>query len=133
MGFKILIIFFFLINPDSAIFKGEENTDINLKPAKSGKPAECTEKNWFKYEGPHHFPRIAHLESDNTLLYFGEFCSKRTEYSCKESQRLELNTDTGDLKIRNVQLSDEDDYYYFCGIENKWPAYELMRLEVQGK
>ena len=59
--------------------------------------------------------------------------TKRTAYSCKESQRLELNTDTGDLKIRNVQLSDEDDYYYFCGIEKKWPSYELMKLEVQGK
>ena len=50
-----------------------------------------------------------------------------------KSPKLDMNNVTGDLTIRNLQLDDEDDYYYFCGISDQWPKYELLRLDVFGK
>ena len=136
------------IATDPIIVQAKESSDAVLKPPHSSglvqgraRPksrfpqapslASCTEKNWFKYDGQHSFPRIAHLESDNSLLYYGNFCYKRAS-PCQESQKLELDSFTGYLTMHDVTLADEDDYYYFCGIEDQWPNYELVKLEILG-
>ena len=76
--------------------------------------------------------RLVHLKDDKSLQYYGNFCSGTSD-PCLISGKLKLNLITGDLTIRNLQLDDENDYYYFCDVSNHWPTYELQRLDIFGK
>ena len=113
------------------IVRAPEGAHAVLQPSHSGRLTSCTEKNWFRYDGKHNFPRIAHLDSDNSQIYYGKFCFKNSD-PCMKSQKLELDTFTGDLIVHNLELADEDDYYYFCGVKGQWPIYQLIKLDVYG-
>ena len=91
----------------------------------------CSETLWFKYRGPNSYPRLAHLKDDKSLRYYGDFCFKSSS-PCFTSPKIEMNNVTGELTIKGLQLNDEDNYYYFCGIADQWPKYELLRLEIYG-
>ena len=112
------------------IVSGAEQTDIVLKPPKSTKA--CSSSLWFKYQGSNNYPRLAQLKDDKSLWYYGDFCFQNT-VPCSKSPKLEMDSTSRDLIVYSLELSDESDYYYFCGETNQWPTYHLLKLDVYGK
>ena len=94
---------------------------------------------WYKHERGERRNRIVLLHPSLTKgrpLYSPEYCSQAT--SCHESDKVSLNTQTGELTIYNVSLADDDYYsYQFYTPESEGASdtgykYEIF-LEVYGK
>ena len=111
--------------------KANEGRDVVLSPIVTQNDQLCTEKIWFQYLSKDNYPRLVHFETDKSIKYFGKFCEKNSN-TCEESDKLNMNPISGSLTIKSVQLGDEADYYYYCGIQNRWPVYQLLRLETHG-
>ena len=117
---------------DPTIVKAEENSNIVLVPPKYPTDKLCNEKLWFMYASKDNYPRLAHLQTGQSVNYYGNFCNENIS-PCSESSKLKLNPATGDLTLNNIQLNDEENYFYYCGVQNQWPTYDMVRLEVHGE
>ena len=116
---------------DLTELKAIEGGDAVLSPIVTQKDQHCTEQIWFKYLSKDNYLRLVHFQTDRSIKYFGKFCVKNS-HTCEESDKLKFNPNSGSLTMKNVQLSDEGDYYYYCGIQNRWPVYQLLKLETHG-
>ena len=85
----------------------------------------------MKYNGRGGSSEIVHYQNDATL-YFNEFCAGKSA-SCKASTKLVLNHASGWLTIYELELSDEDDYYFLCNITNPNSLHEMFKLNINGK
>ena len=104
---------------------------MTLKPKQIIFEDQCTEMKWLKYNERGTTSEIVHHQ-DDTTLYFKDFCAE-TLASCKASTKLVLNHASGWLTIYELELSDEDDYYFLCNITNQKSEYEMFRLNINGK
>ena len=74
------------------------------------------------------------MRNNQSVRYFGESESCPLKYTAgAESSKFELNTFTGDLTIRNLDLYEVGDYYVLCDEHDEWPKYTLLKLNIQGK
>ena len=74
------------------------------------------------------------MRSNQSVLYFGESESCPLKYTAGAvSSKFELNTVTGDLTIRNLDLYEAGDYYVLCDEQDEWPKYTLVKLDIHGK
>ena len=107
-----------------------EMSQVTLKP-KQLSDHRCTEMKWLKYNGSGRTSVIVHHQND-TMLYFDEFCAGKSA-SCKASTKLVLNHATGWLTIYELELMDEDDYYFLCNITNQSSENEMFKLNINGE
>ena len=112
-------------------------TEVLLQFPEPGSGGPYEEITWYKDQTGTSQYRIVWLHSTATEgkpLYYNEFCSGSS--TCDTSTKGELNVDTGELTIYNVNVSDEGFYYYNFYIYSS-PAdtghkYEI-HLKVHGK
>ena len=107
-----------------------EMSQVTLKP-KQISDHRCAEMKWLKYNGRGGKSEIVHHQNDTTL-YFEEFCAGKSA-SCKASTKLVINPASGFLTIYQLELMDEDDYYFLCNIANQDSEHEMFRLNINGK
>ena len=118
---------------DLTIIDASETRDVTLQLSQPSQ--SCRKILWFRYEGSNCYPRLAqYMRSNQSVWYFGESESCPLKYTAGAvSSKFELNTVTGDLTIRNLDLYEAGDYYVRCDEQDEWPRYTLVNLNIHGK
>ena len=112
--------------------------EVQLEFAQSSSSGPFQQISWYKGGRVSLSKRLAFVDPTLTrgqTWYYNEYCS--TTSPCDMSIKGELDTDTGAFIIYNVQLTDEDFYYYsfvhpISGAGDTILKYEV-NLKVYGK
>ena len=120
----------FNIHPtDPVDLEAEENSEFILKFAKPAKAGSTFEEiRWYKGSRAN---SIVYYVQGAKPTYFKDYCSSH----CNASNRVSLDSNTGQLTIFKVNLRDEDYYYYKYSIHGEHECgnkYEI-KVEVSSK
>ncbi len=108
-------------------FTVEEGADFSLQFSEPGIPGSYSDITWWK--GKPWYSIVAYVPDIRpNPAYHGEYCDDSIP-SCPSSSRGELNTNTGALKIKDLNDTDTDYYYYMFRPGNTGEKYELF-IEV---
>ena len=99
------------------------------KPGKAGSTFE--EIRWYKGSRSSSVVYYEQTANGGKPKYFKVYCSE----NCNASNRVSLDITTGDLTIFEVNLRDEDYYYYKYSLsgENEVGSKYEIQLEVSSK
>ena len=87
----------------------QENSQYTLEFEEPAIPGTYEEITWYKGSTSSDETIVIYINGE-TLRYYDDYCSSSSR--CSTSEKGELNTDTGGLTIKSVELSDDDYYYY---------------------
>ena len=113
---------------DQISVKTEESSKFTLKFADSVAAGTTFEEiRWYKGSRSNSIVYFEETAHGGKPKYFHDYCAS----NCDSSNKVSLDTQTGDLTIMEVGLRDEDYYYYKFSVSGNFEAGEKYEIKME--